>query len=304
MKNPLVSVIIPNFNYARYLPEAIDSVLNQTYAPVEILVVDDGSEDDSEAVVKAYGDRVRLIKQKNLGVAAARNHGVRESNGELLAFLDADDSWLPTKLSKQVERMLSDPELGLVHCGVEEVDPDGTSRRQLVAGMEGWVSRELLLFQRPVIINGGTLIVSRASFDAVGGFDTRLSTAADWGFCYLVAARQRVGFVPEPLVKYRIHGSNMHANIKAMEHDMLICYEKAFATDATTDSGLRRRSYGNLHMVLAGSYFRAGMPSDFARHAFKSLWLTPVNVKRLLGYPLRWYQHKGDDALTRIPYKK
>lgn len=288
MKLPRVSAIIPNYNYAHYLARAIDSVLAQTYPHVEIVVVDDGSTDNSESVLRNYGRRIRLLRQQNQGVAAARNHGVRQTSGELVAFLDADDLWLPLKLERQVQRFLDDPELGLVHCGMEEVDHIGAPLRVRLDGLEGWVATELLLFKRGVILGGGSgLMVPRATFEAAEGFDTRLSTSADWDFFYRVAANHRVGFVPEPLVKYRIHTSNMHANIAAMEHDMMLGYEKAFNSDSAERHRLRRQCYGNLHLVLAGSYFRAGQSYDFARHALKSLWLTPRNLTRLLGFPLR-----------------
>ena len=295
MKQPLVSVIIPNYNYADYLPETINSVLGQGYPGTEIIVVDDGSQDDSENVIRSYGERVRLIKQNNQGVSAARNRGVQESTGELVAFLDADDVWLPNKLERQVQRILDDPAIGLVHCGLEEVDSSGHLVGVLLDGMEGSVSREMLLFNRSVILGAGsTALVPRATFDAVGGFDTRLSTSADWDFCYRVAFRQRVAFVPEALVRYRTHGANMHSNIKVMEHDMLLGYAKAFRTDDVELLAMRRHCYGNIHMVLAGSYFRSGQTYGFASHALKSLWLRPANFKHLLDFPLRWLRNKRD----------
>ncbi len=290
---PCVSVVIPNYNYAHYLPQALDSVLGQTYSELEVIVVDDGSTDDSETILGSYTGHVRLIKQQNQGVAAARNRGVQESSGELVAFLDADDIWMPAKLERQVQRFVDDPELGLVHCGVEEIDYTAAHLRVRVDGLEGWVATQLLLFKRAVILGGGSgLMVPRASFEAMKGFDTRLSTSADWDFFYRVAASHRVGFVAEPLVKYRIHTGNMHANVGAMEHDMLIGYEKAFSSDNAELHRLRRQCYGNLHLVLAGSYFRAGQSYDFARHALKSLWLTPRNLTRLLGFPLRHLQRR------------
>lgn len=293
MKLPRVSVIIPNYNYARYLPAAVESVLAQTFPDVEIIVVDDGSTDNSETVLKTYCGRVRWLAQQNQGVAAARNHGVHGSSGELVAFLDADDLWSPLKLERQVQRFLDDPDLGLVHCGVEEIEDNGVHLRVRVDGLEGWVAPQLLLFKPGVILGGGSgFMVPRSTFDAAQGFDTRLSTSADWDFFYRVAIHQRVGFVPEPLVKYRIHTSNMHANIGAMEHDMLIGYKKAFSSDAGELRQIRRQCYGNLHMALAGSFFRAGRRADFARHALKSLWLTPGNVRRLLGFPLRRYWNR------------
>jgi glycosyltransferase involved in cell wall biosynthesis len=288
---PLVSVIIPNYNYAHYLPAAIDSVLGQSYPNLEMIVVDDGSQDDSEEIVKQFGERVRFIKQQNQGVAMARNRGVSVSKGQLIAFLDADDLWLPSKLEKQVQRILDDAEIGLVHCALEEIDSEGKSLRTDISGMDGWVAKEMLLFRQTVIRGSGSCgLVPRETFDLVGGFDSRLSTAADWDFCYRVALRQRVSFVPEPLVKYRIHTSNMHVNIAAMEHDMLLGFDKAFSADDNELSRMRRQCYGNLHMILAGSFFRTGHRVDFARHALKSVWLAPKNVTRLLAFPVRHYQ--------------
>src|SRR5215204_4807622 len=104
MLNPLVSVIIPNYNYAQYLTQTLDSVLSQTYPHVEIIVVDDGSTDGSQEVLRNYTDRVTWFQQRREGVSVARNRGVQESHGQLIAFLDADDVWLPAKLERQVEK--------------------------------------------------------------------------------------------------------------------------------------------------------------------------------------------------------
>ncbi len=302
MSQPLISVIIPNYNYAHFLPQAIESVLAQTYPRIEIVVVDDGSKDNSIEVLKSYGARVRVIEQQNQGVARVRNRGVAESGGEYVAFLDADDLWLPSKIEKQVARLLAEPGLGLVHCGVEEIDKAGAPLRLLLNGQEGWVAKELVLFERAVILGGGSgFIVSRSVFESLGGFDARLSTSADWDFFFRVAARHKIGFLPEPLVRYRMHGTNMHGNIKLMEHDMLLAYSKAFTEPAPEIERLRRRSYGNLHMTLAGSYFRNGRPFDFARHAFRSLWFTPSKLTYLLGLPIRSWRRRRMSRQTSLP---
>ena len=289
--NPLVSVIIPNHNYGRYLREAVDSVLAQTYPHREILVVDDGSTDESPDILRSYGDRVRGIRQARQGVAAARNRGVANSRGALMAFLDADDRWRPEKLARQVARWCADPSLGLVHCGVHMIDAEGARLGTVCEGVEGWVAQELLLFRRLTYVTGGSgAVVSRESFEEAGGFDARLSTSADWDFYYRIALRRRFAFIPEPLVEMRRHAQNMHANIQAMAHDMLAAYAKAFAQPAPEIRSLRRRAYGNLHMVLAGCFFRAGRPSACAWHLVRSLWLTPANSRRVLGFPLRWWR--------------
>ena len=117
-----VSVVIPTYNYGRFIKTAIGSVLDQTRSPAEIVVVDDGSTDETAAVVAAFGKAVRYIRQDNAGVCAARNRGVSESTGELIAFLDADDTMEPSNLEKQVARFESDDEIGLVHCAMREFD--------------------------------------------------------------------------------------------------------------------------------------------------------------------------------------
>ena len=285
MRDPKVSVIIPNYNYSQYLGEAIDSVLAQTVTDIEIIVVDDGSTDGSKELLDSFGDRIRTVFQKNQGVSAARNHGVCISRGEFVAFLDADDLWLPGKIERQLALFADDAELGLAHVGVVDIDGSGNEILERTDGRNGWISDELLRFEGPVVLGGGSgLVMPRRVFEETGGFDTRLSTSADWDLFYQVSLRYRVGFVPEVLLKYRIHTSNMHANIGAMEHDMLIGFEKAFADNHASE---RRRCYGNLHKMLAGSYFRRGKYADFTQNVLKSLWNRPANLGYFLQYPLR-----------------
>lgn len=290
---PLTSVIIPNYNYGRYLRQAIDSVLAQSYVRTEILVVDDGSSDESATIVRGYGDRVRWIQQHRAGVSAARNRGVQESHGDLVAFLDADDYWHPRKLERQLARWMNEPTVGFVHCGARILSEIGEVIEVQLDGQEGQIAEEMLLFQRlTVVCTGSSILVPRAIFGDVGGFDTRLSTSADWDLCYRIAVRHRVAFVPEELIVIRRHGTNMHANIRVMEHDMLLAYAKAFQGASAGTLCLRRQSYGNLHMVLGGSFFKAGNFIDAARHIAKSVWLTPTNGVRVLGFPTRCWRRR------------
>jgi glycosyltransferase involved in cell wall biosynthesis len=288
MDSPLVSVIIPNYNYANYLPEAVDSVLNQTYPNIELIVVDDGSSDNSKEVLASYGERVVAVFQENQGVSATRNNGVAVSRGELIAFLDADDVWLPTKIEKQVQRFVSDTTLGLVHVGVDEVDPDGNSLITRLEGLEGRVAGDLLMLKSQSIFGGGSgLMVPRKVFDEVGGFDLRLSTSADWDMFYQISERYAVGFVAEILVKYRVHNSNMHGNVKAMEDDMMLAFQKAFSTSKPEILDIKDRAYGSLHRILAGSYFVAGNYPAFASHSIKCLYFDPSNISHFLKFDRR-----------------
>src|SRR5436305_4940478 len=139
-----VSVIIPAYNYARYIAEAIDGALAQTHAPLEVIVVDDESTDDTPRVLAGYGDRIRTIRQPNGGAAAARNTGMAAARGEYVAFLDADDVWLPRKLELQLQRFEADPDLGLVHCAMEVIDREGRTVDFVLQGREGRVGTEML----------------------------------------------------------------------------------------------------------------------------------------------------------------
>lgn len=283
-----VAVIIPTYNQSSFLGEAIQSVLAQTRPADEVIVVDDGSTDSTEAIVETFGSRVRAIRQRNSGVAAARNNGVRSSSSDYLAFLDSDDVWLPRKLEVQINCFQSRPDLGLVHCGVEDIDEQGRKLRERLDGVEGAIADSLLEFNGTSILGGGSgAMMPRNVFDKVQGFDERLSTSADWDLYYRIARRYPVGFVPEVVLKYRLHGSNMHGNARAMEKDMLLAFSKAFGDKEHPPQIPRRKSYGNLHTVLAGASFQSGDRAAFLKHTVKTIAFAPEKLGYFLGYRSR-----------------
>lgn len=285
-----ISVVIPVFNQARFVADAVTSALNQTLSPLEVIVVDDGSTDETAAVLQQFAadPRVKLIRQENRGVSAARNAGAAVACGKYLAFLDADDIWLPAKLERQRERFTLDPKLTLVHCGMAVIDGAKHPLREQMDGKEGSIAPELLFFEGPVILGGGSgLMVPAAVFHELGGFDERMSTSADWDLFYRLANRGPVGFVPEILLQYRVHGSNMHGNISAMRHDMLLGYEKAF-TGADRELRRRRRyAYHRLHYVLAGSFVATGEQKQAWKHGLKAIWYRPSSALMMLGRSFR-----------------
>ena len=203
---PLVSVIIPVHNGARYLRAALESVFAQTYRPFEVVVVDDGSTDDSGVIAQSFQD-VHYIHQANEGVAAARNNGIEAARGEFLAFLDQDDLWTPEKLTLQIAHLLSHPELGYTLTDQQFfVDPGET--------LPAWFRKELFSSAHPGWVLG-TLVVRRAAFEKVGGFATGYAAASDsdW-FFRAKAAGISMAVVPELLLMKRIHGANESANAK------------------------------------------------------------------------------------------
>lgn len=293
MSHPLVSVIIPNYNYGRFLAQTIDSVLAQNYPNIEIIVVDDGSSDESVEVLESYGDKIKWFKQQNSGVSVARNRGIKESRGEFIALLDSDDVWLPEKIEKQIKLFLEDPEIGLVHCGFVDFDNEGNRHAEHLDGMKGRVAEDMLRYQRSVILGGGSAVVfKKKMFDEIGGFSLNISPAEDWEFYYQAARRCKVGFVAEVLMEYRIHGNNNHLNISRMERAIIGAFDKVFSEYPEELAPIRKECYGRIHTVLAGSYFRAGQYGSFLRHAAKSLSIAPKNSLRYLGFPFRVWQRR------------
>lgn len=287
--NPTVSVIIPNYNYGRFLREAIESVLAQTYPCREIIVVDDGSTDNSLEILAAYEkDKVKVIRQKNCGVGAARNAGVKASSGDLVAFLDADDIWLPEKLEKQVSIFQSDPEIGLVSCGMQEFDMQGNIINYQKSQV-GWLSASVVAFETELIVSGSAVIIRRNVFNKISGFDEReeLHPSEDLEFFFRVSRICKIGFAQDVLVRYRNHGNNGHLKLPRFERAMLLVYEKVFQTNDKEVLKFKRKSYGNLYKVLAGSHFRAGQYGNFLKNAAKSLIFTPENLSYFAAFPLR-----------------
>jgi glycosyltransferase involved in cell wall biosynthesis len=202
VNNPLVSVIIPVYNSERYLAEAIESVLAQTYRPLEIIVVNDGSTDGSAEVAKRFGSPVRYYLQPNSGAGAARNQGADLARGSFLAFLDADDIWLADKLARQMAAFDADPKLDMVLGHVRqfhstELDERARKKTRYAAEiMQGYVP--------------GTLLIKRDAFFRAGPFATnwRVGEFVDW---YLKAMEQGLKslLLPQIVMRRRIHTNNM-----------------------------------------------------------------------------------------------
>lgn len=288
MNAPLTSVVVTNYNYGRFLSQALDSVLAQSYPHIEVVVVDDGSNDNSLDVLRTYGSRVRVIPQQNRGVSEARNRGIRESRGELVAFLDADDAWLPDKLSKQVA-LLESGDFGMVYCGLRCVDEDGNLLGVTTDGLSGRVLRELALLETPGIpASGSSALIPKHCFEVVGLFEPALSTSADWDLWRRIACRFSIGMLREPLVSYRLHRASMHRNLDLFERDMLLAFERMFADEAAKAvHPLERRARAKLYMTLAGSFFRARRWRKFIDYGGKSLILHPGGLAYLGGFPMR-----------------
>lgn len=259
-----VSVVIPCHNSLRYLPETLDSVVRQELDPrfvddMEVVLVDDGGDDDLAGWLERSGHRtegsgrVRVVRQENAGVSAARNRGIAESTGGLIAFCDSDDLWMPGMVSALAKRFHDDPAIGLAYGWYEVVNADlsstGSIHRTSVSG-DAW---EELILDNPISASG--VMVSRATLDDVGGFaenrDRFPIDVEDWELWIRIAARWPVAVVPEVVALHRRHESNSSTDIesleRAYEHLMEVVFEGVPPERAT----LRRAAQARYKVILA-----------------------------------------------------
>lgn len=236
-----VSVIIPTYNYGHYIGRAIEGALAQQVAGgVEVVVVDDGSTDDTPAVVARFGSRVQYLRQQNRREGAARNYGVSHASGEYLAFLDPDDYFLPGKLAADVTRFERSDGPALVYSRALNVDAsDRVIGGRRLPSPEGDIFRALA---RENFLPMSTVAVRADAFRAVGGFveDPALSGTADWELWLRLAARWPVGFAEQTATRIRVHQRNMSSDPSYMERAML-----AGVRHALLDGEVARRLGGS-----------------------------------------------------------
>jgi glycosyltransferase involved in cell wall biosynthesis len=211
---PTVTVVIPVFNRPAQVDRAIRSVLAQTYQDFEIVVIDDGSTDETTAVVAAFEDpRITLIRhERNRGGSAARNTGIRAGTAPYIAFLDSDDEWLPTKLERQLEVFgRSGDQLGLVYTGADRVEADGTVQRHIPRAI---ANLPFALLTENVIGETSLGMVRRSAFDVTGVFDESLPAAQDMDMWLRLCERFSADFVPEALVRV-VRGKSGRISVNA-----------------------------------------------------------------------------------------
>lgn len=203
----LVSIIIPLYNGEKYIAETIESAISQSYAPIEVIVVDDGSRDNGPLIARRYP--VQLISQENRGISGARNTGIRALRGEFIALLDQDDLFKPHKIEKQVRFFQENPETILVYTPEERFGSHEEGCRISVRHKSRKISGDIFtdIYKSNYITPGSTLI-RRAAFDVAGLFDESLSICEDHDLFIRMAYHGCIGFMEEPLLRYRWHGEN------------------------------------------------------------------------------------------------
>jgi|WetSurMetagenome_2_1015567.scaffolds.fasta_scaffold114498_2 glycosyltransferase involved in cell wall biosynthesis len=316
---PQISVVIPAYNAARWIAETIESVLVQTFQDFEIIVVDDGSTDETAEAVTKF-KRVKCIHQENSGLSSARNTGIRAAMGEYIAFIDADDLWLHDKLDAQMTR-LKQTRFAWVYSDAFAFDGESHTPLFIFSQMrkqhEGEVLQSLLLED---FIPMPTPILKRHIFDEVGFFteDTKLHSAEDWDMWLRTAARYPVGFVKRPLAMYRVHPTSMiqSALPSVLYNANLNVIELAVSREPSRLANLKNRAVSRSSVrigqmcVRRNDLHRArGMfaqairlsPSHVSTYAY---WLGTFAGRRLTqGYVklLLWLRRKHRDCKSASP---
>jgi glycosyltransferase involved in cell wall biosynthesis len=277
MTTPRVSIVIPAYNMAAFVSHAIESALGQTYDDCEIIVVDDGSVDETGAIVRRFEPRVRYVYQDNAGANAARNHGIRLARGSAVALLDADDVWLPHKLERQVALLDSRPDVKLVGCGYSERDASlKTVVRDVVR--RNFPSHDKLLealsIAQLIPGSGSGVLIAKECFDVVGMFDETLKVAEDWDMWLRIVSRYNAAFVEEVLVLIRKDRRNKpQYRTLTTEQDQV-----EFVIRKNVSKERQPRALAALHARLGSQYLFRGRPQLAFEHLLRSLRLHPWRI--------------------------
>jgi len=283
---PLVSVIIPSYNHGHFVTDAIESVLKQSYKTIELLVVDDGSNDDTECRVMAYGDRLKYIKHtRNEGMSRARNTGIRNSLGEFIAFLDSDDIWLSEKLEMQIRLIRNDldKKIGIVACGIYQAPSDGEiireiRQRQYTCKEEIF---ETFAMKNIITCSASGVLIRRDCFKTSGFFDETLRAGEDWDMWQRISKHYQIAWLETPLVKIRVIPNSMSSsmNVLKMLPYELVVLKKIFSEEEFSGkSRLKRKAYSFRYSCTAWALCESGNKMKAIYYILKSLLLFPAEI--------------------------
>ncbi len=274
----LVSVIIPAYNKADYTCRAIDSVLAQTYSPIELIVVDDGSTDDTPQRMMAYGDRIVYIRKPNGGACSARNAGIRIAKGEFIALLDCDDLYLPEKIALSVKQLQSHPELGFVHTKAYLIDREDQTvglYQRPENQIQGRIAQRLIFGN---FICNSTVVVRRNCFEKVGHFDETIFTPADWDMWLRLAEQYPAAYLDLPLTKYRVTDNYIFNRLELAEREEAVTIENYFKRNPSEEY-LKNKVFSNWFLRFAQCYVVKNDSVLVDKKLKRALALNPWNMR-------------------------
>lgn len=292
MTGPLVSVVVPAYNHGRFIAEAVESILSQDYPRIEVIVVDDGSSDDTEAVLAPYRARIACESQRNAGQSAALNRGWRASRGEILAYLSADDALRPRAVRTAVEALAARPDAALVYGNFELMDDSSRSYRVVTVDhcdLPGMIAQFTTLA-------GPGAFFRREAFERAGEWDVKLRQNPDADFLFRLGLQGTFVHVPHVMAAFRVHVGSQTYQAPSLDRaeEPLTIVRRFFARPDLPDAVRKRRraSFASAHALAARQHLRAGRWAAFLRHAGAAVREHPPTVAsmrtaRLWGGALR-----------------
>jgi glycosyltransferase involved in cell wall biosynthesis len=286
---PKVSVIIPFHNRIKWLTEAVQSVLDQTYTDSEIILVDDGSTEDITSHIDIGDERIRYVRQENKGPAAARNHGIDLARGCYVAFLDSDDLFLPTKLEKQVTCMEEHPDILLSHTSYQRISAEGEYIEEMKSGtLSGRVYPEIILH---CPITTPTVMIRREGFSKEMRFEESIQLGEDTILWMRFAKKSEIMGLDEPLTKVRMHGNNATLDLEAQIIGRMNVINHAIKNDRDLTYILRRKLLSSIYFDIGIVYFRKREKVQSLGFLIRAIIAWPLNYviyKRLLSFLVKF----------------
>lgn len=271
-----VSVIIPAYNKSEYTRRTVESVLIQTYSNVEIIVVDDGSSDETAKVMSQFAGRIHFIQKVNGGCCSARNAGIRKSSGEYLTFLDCDDLLCPEKLQQCVDYLDKNPRFGFVYTAAYFIDEND----QIVGSYNHPRSKEGKILDSLIAGNficNSTVVVRREVLEEAGLFDETIFIPADWDMWLRLSKVSQAGYINQPLLKYRVTDNYTFNRIDKGQEEERYVLEKFFK--GYPDDGLRKMAFSSYYLRFAMCAYIKDDYLKFWSDCRESFRLAPRNIK-------------------------
>jgi glycosyltransferase involved in cell wall biosynthesis len=310
-QNPMVSVIIPSYNHAHFVGDAIRSVLNQEYDRFEIILVDDGSTDNTGEVVAQFGFRVRYTYQPNQGLSAARNKGLRLARGELIGFLDADDLYEPDYLGTLVSLLKTNPHADGVHCACRFVDMYNQPLPQFAGRC---VPPDKLY---PNLLQGNfmtpnCMLIYRRCYQKVGGFDTSLSSCEDWDMWLRISRVFNIISTNRVLVRYRVYPSSMSTVVERMLLNRLAVLKKNIGKECSEITSLtddELEAFARCYLTASIEYLQTGANEQAYQCLHRALDIYPTILQyQDIFYELAWGAtprgYRGDFGSLNLSHNK
>ena len=258
-KIPRVSVVIPVYNGEKFLEETITSVLNQTFTDYEVILVNDASKDRSQDIINRlvakHPQCTSVTLEKNEGLAAARNTGIRQARGDLIALLDCDDIWLPDHLKEAVNYLDQHPEAGGCSCYADRFDHlTGETLNTLMPQPENQIDA-LLLHEASPISQPSAMVFRKEVTETIGLYDEELRFTEDWEFHLRLAKHYPIGVIDKILIRYRVHGDSLSHQIDRNRRYSFISLEKVRQRGYFRSASFYRKCKARAHLIYAGSYY-------------------------------------------------